>query len=147
MKDSSRSRHKKLEKISFEEVMGAAGMSGFGALLGQRLGTQELGWQPAAESRLKFLLKGAALAERMGRQNDTLRSLNEMLTRRVTSLSQALGILSRIACAMSTCRSFSLLRRGVCVGSIRSAPHSAPCLGAGEETTLVTAGHDHAHEA
>jgi hypothetical protein len=107
MKDSSRSRHKKLEKISFEEMMGAAGMSGFGALVEQRPGIEELGWQPAAESRLKFLLKVAALAENLGRQNDTLRSLNELLTRRVTSLAQALGILSRINCAFSTCRSSS----------------------------------------
>ena len=93
MKDGSQSRHKKLEKISFEEVMGAAGMSGFGALLERRPGIEEPGWKPAAESRLKFLLKGAALAEKLGRQNDMLRSLNEPLTRRVTSLAQALGIL------------------------------------------------------
>ena len=52
---------------------------------------------------------------------------------------QALGILSRITCAISNCRSSSLLRRGACVGSIRSAPTPAPCLGAGEETTLVIA--------
>ena len=102
MKDSSRSRHKKLEKIGFEEVMGAAGMSGFGALLERRPGTEQVGWQPAAESRLKFLLKGAALTEKLGRQNDTLRSLNEPLTRRLTSLAQAVGILSRIGWAIST---------------------------------------------
>ena len=134
MKDGSQSRHKKLEKITFEEVMGAAGMSGFGALLERRPGIEEPGWKPAAESRLKFLLKGAALAENLGRQNDILRSLNDPLTRRIASLAQALGILSRITCAISTCRSSSLLR-------------PAPCLGAGEETTPVTAAHNHAHEA
>ncbi len=139
MKDVSQSRHKKPEKITFEEVMGAAGMSGFGALLERRPGIEEPGWKLAAESRLKFLLKGAALAEKLGRQNDMLSSLNEPLTRRVTSLAQALGILSRITCAISNCRSSSLLRRGACVGSIRSAPTPAPCLGAGEETTLVIA--------
>src|SRR6266849_4645354 len=93
MKDGSQSRRKKLEKISFEEVMGAAGMSGFGALLERRPGIEEPAWQPVAESRLKFLIKGAALAEKLGRQNDMLSSLKEPLTRRVTSLAQALGIL------------------------------------------------------
>ena len=105
MKDGSQSRHKKLEKISFEEVMGAAGMSGFGALLERRPGMEAPVWQPAAEARLKFLLKGAALAERLGRQNDLLRSLNEPLTRRVMSLAEALEILSRITYAISTSRS------------------------------------------
>ena len=114
MKDSSRSRHRNLGKISLEEVMGAAGMSGFGALVEQHPGIEEVGWQPAAESRLKFSLKGAALAENLGRQNDMLRSLNEPLTRRVTSLAEALRILSRITCAISTCRSSSLVRRGGC---------------------------------
>ena len=139
MKDGSQSRRKKLEKISFEEVMGAAGMSGFGALLEGRPGIGERGWQLAAETRLKFLLKGAALAEKLGRQNDMLRSLKEPLTRRVTSLAHVLGILSRITCAISNGRSSSLLRRGACVGSIRSAPTPAPCLRVGEETTLVMA--------
>jgi hypothetical protein len=105
MKDGSQSRHKKLKKISFEEVMGAAGMSGFGALVEQGPGMEAPGWQPTAEWRLKFLLKGAALADRLGRQNDLLRSLNEPLTRRVKSLAEALGILSRITCAISTRRS------------------------------------------
>ena len=104
MKEVSQSRHKKLEKISFEEVMGAAGMSGFGALLERRPASEEPAWQPVAELRLKFLLKGAALVEKLGRQNDMLRSLNEPLTRRVISLAQALGILSRITCA----RTYSL---------------------------------------
>src|SRR5205807_3405024 len=94
-------------------------------------GIEEPGWKLAAESRLKFLLKGAALAEKLGRQNDMLSSLNEPLTRRVTSLAQALGILSRITCAISNCRSSSLLRRGACVGSIRSEEHTSelqsPC--------------------
>lgn len=94
MKDGLRSRPKKLEKISFEEVMGAAGMSGFGALLERGPGVAEFGWQPSAESRLKFLLRGAALAENLGRQNDVLRSLNERLARRVKSLAQALGLMS-----------------------------------------------------
>lgn len=100
MKDSSRCRHKQLEKISFEEVMGAAGMSGFGALLEQWPGIEERGWQLATQSRLKFLMQGAALAEKLGRQNDTLRSLNEPLTRRLTSLREALRILSLIGCAV-----------------------------------------------
>jgi hypothetical protein len=105
-------------------------MSGFGALLERQPGMEESGWQPAAELRLKFLLKGAVLAEKLGRQNDTLRSLNEPLTRWVASLAQALGILSRIDCAISTRRSSSLLRRGACVGPIPSAQKPAPCLGA-----------------
>ncbi len=130
MKDSSRCRHKQLEKISFDEVMGAAGMSGFGALLEQRPGIEESGWQPAAESRLKFLIKGAALAEKLGRQNDTLRSLNEPLARRLTSLAQALRILSLIGGAISTRRSFSLLGRVVCVAPLQSAPEPPPSLGA-----------------
>jgi phage-related minor tail protein len=126
MKDGSRPRPKKLEKISFEEVMGAAGMSGFGALLELRPGVEGLGWQPAAELRLKFLLQGAALAERLGRQTDTLRSLNERLASRVTSLAQALGMLSWMT---------------------RSVPASSLLLGAEKETMLIMAGHDHAHEA
>jgi len=140
MKDGSQSRRKKLEKISFEEVMGAAGMSGFGALLERRPGIEEPAWQPVAESRLKFLIMGAALAEKLGRQNDMLRSLKEPLARRVTSLAQTLGILSRITCAITTGRYSSLLRRGACVGSLGTAPTPAPCLGVGEETTLVMAG-------
>jgi len=130
MKDSSRCRHKQLEKISFEEVMGAAGMSGFGALLEQRPGIKEPGWQAAAESRLKFLIKGAALAEKLGRQNDTLRRLNEPLKRRLTSLGEALRILSLIGCAVPTRRSFPLLRRGGCIGPIESASEPSPLLGA-----------------
>ncbi|MBZ5596193.1 MAG: hypothetical protein LAP39_28445 [Acidobacteriia bacterium] len=102
MKDSSRPRHKKLEKISLEELMAAAGMSGFGALLEKPSGREMAGWQPPAESRLRFSLKGAALAEKMGRQNDLLRALKEPLTRRVKSLEQALEILSWITFAVST---------------------------------------------
>jgi hypothetical protein len=131
MKDGSRSRPKKLEKISFEEVMGAAGMSGFGALLEPRHGVEDLGWQPAAESRLKFFLKGAALAENVGRQTDTLRSLNERLTRRVTSLARALGMLS-------------WMTGDTCARSIPSAPMPAPFL-VGEQTTLVMARHEQVH--
>ena len=130
MKDSSRCRHKQLEKISFEEVMGAAGMSGFGALLDQRPRIEELSRQPGVESRLEFLVKGAALAEKLGRQTDTLRSLNERLTRRVTCLTQALGMLSWMAGTIPAGRSCSLLRRGARVGSIPSAPIPAPCLAA-----------------
>jgi hypothetical protein len=132
MKDRSRPRPKKLEKISFEEVMGAAGMSGFGALLEPRHRVEELGWQPAAELRLKFLLKGAALAENVGRQTDTLRSLNERLTRRVASLAQALGMLSWMA-------------GGTCARSIPWAPIPAPFLVGGEETTLVMARNGQVH--
>jgi hypothetical protein len=132
MKDGSRSRPKKLEKISFEEVMGAAGMSGFGALLEPRHGIEDLCWQPAAESRLKFLLKGAALAENVERQTDTLRSLNERLTRRLTSLAQALGMLS-------------WMTGDTCARSIPSAPMPAPFLVAGEQTTLVMARHEQVH--
>jgi hypothetical protein len=96
MKNGSKSRPKKLEKISFEELMGAAGMSGFGALLEQPHPGERAGWQPPVELRLKFSLRRAALAEKLGRQNDVLRSLNEPLTRRVTSLKLAIGILSRL---------------------------------------------------
>lgn len=130
MKDCSRSRPKNLEKISFEEVMGAAGMSGFGALFEQSPGIETLAWQPAAECRLKFLLKGAVFTEKLARQNDMLRSLNEPLTRRLNSLAQALGTLSRVGCAISTRRSSSLLRRGACVGPMPSDLKRAPCLGA-----------------
>jgi hypothetical protein len=132
MKDRSRPRPKKLEKISFEEVMGAAGMSGFGALLEPRHGIEELGWQPAAELRLKFLLKGAALAENVGRQTVTLRTLNERLTRRVTSLAQALGMLS-------------WMTGDTCARSIRSTPIPAPFLVGGEATTLVMARNGQVH--
>ncbi len=137
MKDGSRPRPKKLEKISFEEVMGAAGMSGFGALLEPRHEVEDLCWQPAAESRLKFLLQGAALAEKLGRQTETLHSLNEQLARRVTSLARALAMLSWMTGAIPTGRSSSPLRRGACAGSIPSAPTPAPFLVAGEETALL----------
>lgn len=130
MKDNSRCRHKQLEKITFEEVMGAAGMSGFGAILEQRPGIEELGRQPAVVSRMKFLLKGAALAEKLARQDDALRSLNEPLTRRLKSLGQALEILSRIGCAISTRRSSPLLRRGACGAKCDPIQDPATCLGA-----------------
>lgn len=103
MKDGSRCRHKKLEKISLEELMGAAGMSGFGALLERPLGREPAGWQLPPEFRLKFSLVGAALAEKAGRQTDLLRSLEEPLTRRVKSMEQVLEMLSWIRCATVTC--------------------------------------------
>lgn len=130
MKDRSRCQRKPLEKISFEEVMGAAGMSGFGALFEQRPGIEERGWQRAAQTRLKFLMQGAVLAEKLGRQNDALRSLNDPLTHRLTSLREALRILSRIGCAVPAHRTSYLLRPGVSMAPIQSAPSSASYLGA-----------------
>jgi hypothetical protein len=103
MKDGSRCRHKKLEKISLEELMAAAGMSGFGALLESPPGRETAGWQPPAESRLRLSLKAAALTEKAQRQHDLLGSLKEPLTKRVKSLEQALKILSRITGAASNC--------------------------------------------
>jgi hypothetical protein len=92
MKDGSRCQRRKLEKISLEELMSAAGMSGFGALLERPLERQTARWQPPAELRLRLSLKGAVLGEKLGRQNYLLRSLEETLTRRVKSLEQALNV-------------------------------------------------------
>lgn len=94
MKESSGSRRKKLEKIGFEELMGAAGMSGFGALLEPLPVRVTGGWRLPVELRVRFVVQGAALAEKLGRQNDRLRSLNGSMTRRVASLEQALRFLS-----------------------------------------------------
>ena len=102
MKESSGSRRRKLEKIGFEELMGAAGMSGFGALLEPPPVRATGGWRLPVELRMRFSLQGAALAERLVRQNDILRSLNGSMVRRVTSLEQALVLLSRIT-ALSRC--------------------------------------------
>ena len=94
MKESSGPRRKRLEKISFEELMGAAGMSGFGALLPQSQAEEPTCWPPLHDLRLRISLRAAALAEFLWRQNEVLRSLNEPLTRRVKSLEQAIGFLS-----------------------------------------------------
>ncbi len=94
MKDGSRCRRKKLEKISLEELMGAAGMSGFGALLGQPPVREPAGWHPPA--RLRFSLIRAALAEKVERQGELLRSLREPLAKRARSMEQVLEILSWI---------------------------------------------------
>lgn len=87
MREGSKPRRKKLQKISFEELMGAAGMSGFGALL------EALPAKPKTESRVRLSLRAAAMEETLVRQNDVLRSLNEPLTERINSLERVLGIL------------------------------------------------------
>lgn len=108
MKDGSRCRHKKLEKISLEELMAAAGMSGFGALLESPPGQGTANRQPPAEPRFRLSLQAAALAEKAERQHDLLRSLKEPLTKRVKSLEQALEILSWIPGAALTCQRASV---------------------------------------
>ena len=123
MKDGSKSRRKRIEKISFEEVMDAAGMSGFGALVQLSAGTSaDLphcepsaadqtrrvdDWPQLGETLQEFSRKMDILEERLGRQNEVIRSLTELQVRRVRALQQACGILSFIACADSTCQSSS----------------------------------------
>lgn len=96
MNESSASRRRKLEKISFEEVMGAAGMSGFGALVQPPHNREEPGGQLLAALRVRVALRGAALAEKLARQNDAIRSLNQPMTNRVTSLMQVLRFCRRL---------------------------------------------------
>lgn len=96
MKDGSRCRRKKLEKISLEELMGAAGMSGFGALLEPPPVREPAGWHPPVELRLRFSLVRAAMAEKVERQGELLRSLREPLAKRARSMEQVLEILSWI---------------------------------------------------
>jgi hypothetical protein len=83
MLNGSRPRHKKVEKISFEELMGAAGMSGFGALLQQQTGNSDL--------RRRAL----DLIERLDQQNQTIWALKEPLSRRVDVLGHVLKILTQ----------------------------------------------------
>ena len=76
--------------------MGAAGMSGFGALLPTPRVAEKPAWRPLADLRMRVALREAALAEELARQNDLLRSLNQPLAHRVASLEKAIEILSRI---------------------------------------------------
>ena len=118
MIEGSKPRRKKLQKISFEELMGAAGMSGFGALL-EGLPAQETApRQTWTESRMRLSLRAAAIAEVLVRQNDVLRSLNEPLTERINSLERVLGMLARI----------------------RSAPAGVYCAQAGVDGARLQAG-------
>lgn len=100
MTGGSKSRRKKPEKISFEELMGAAGMSGFGALLeppprhlrsGLASGcAAQTGSASVSESLLEFSRKVAALGERLDRQSAVVRSLTAARARRVAALDRAL---------------------------------------------------------
>jgi hypothetical protein len=96
MIEGSKPRRKKLQKISFEELMGAAGMSGFGALLEGLPAEDPAPRQTWTESRLRLSLRAAAIAETLVRQNGVLRSLHDPLRARVNSLEQVLGMLSRM---------------------------------------------------
>ena len=124
MKYRSKSRRRQLEKIDIEELMGAAGMSGFAALLELPPVRAAPGWQPPAATRSRILVKAATLAEKLGVQTDVLRSLNEPLTRRVRSLERALGFLTGLTCAVSSRRTFSAAaprsKGVVCAGVISS---------------------------
>src|SRR5206468_3446373 len=101
MKYRSKSRRRQPEKINVEELMGAAGMSGFAALLELPPVRAAPGWQPIAETRSRFLGKAAALEEKLGVQTDELRSLNEPLNRRVRSLERALGFIMGMNCGIT----------------------------------------------
>ena len=96
MREGSGPQRKKLQKITFEELMGAAGMSGFGALLEYSPDKETARSRPWSESRMRLSLRAAALAETLVRQNDVLRSLNEPLTERINSLERMLGVLARM---------------------------------------------------
>ena len=96
MREGSGPQRKKLQKITFEELMGAAGMSGFGALLEYPPEKETAHGLPWAESRLRLSLRAAAIAETLVQQNDVLRSLNQPLTERLNSLARVLGVLARM---------------------------------------------------
>jgi hypothetical protein len=89
MSSSSKPQHRKPQKIAIEELIGAAGMSGFGALIGPQPAVAVPRAQPWAETRVRFSLRAAALAENLGRQNEVLRSLKEPLARRARLLERA----------------------------------------------------------
>jgi hypothetical protein len=101
MREGSGPRRKKLQKISFEELMGAAGMSGFGALLEYPPAKATAHGQPWTESRLRLSIRAAAIEETVVQQNDVLRSLNEPLAERINSLKRVLGVLARMNSAVA----------------------------------------------
>ena len=94
MREGSKSQRKKLVKISLEELMGAAGMSGFGALLEELPANETAHRQVWTESRLRLSLRAAAIVDTLGRQNEAIRSLNGPLTERINSLQRVLGMLA-----------------------------------------------------
>ena len=96
MREGSKSQRKKLEKISLEELMGAAGMCGFGALIEGLPADETARRQTWTESRLRLSLRAAAIVETLGRQNDAIRLLNDPLTARINSLERVLGMLARM---------------------------------------------------
>lgn len=102
MNEGLPSRRKKLEKISLEELMGAAGMSGFSALLDYPPGAASAG------SRLRLSLRVAAAVEIMGQQNDALGALQAPLARRIQSLERALGVLAQMKTAAVRWRAYSI---------------------------------------
>ena len=102
MREGSGPQRKKLQKITFEELMGAAGMSGFGALLEYSPEKETARSRPCSESRLRLSLRAAAIAETLVQQNDVLRSLSAALTGRINSLERMLAMLARMNSARTT---------------------------------------------
>ena len=109
MSNACKSRHRKSERITFDELMGAAGMSGFGALFERpqpiRPGLshvappavaplQAVGRAPVGESQNKGEPALAAVARRLDRQDELIGSLGGVYTRRVTALQRALQALT-----------------------------------------------------
>jgi hypothetical protein len=91
MPDGSKCRRKKPGKISFAELMGAAGMSGFGALLEAPSASASCTQPPSNLS-----LKAAALIEKLNRHSQAIRALDEPLARRVAVLSHVLSVVTRL---------------------------------------------------
>lgn len=104
MREGSGPRRKKLQKITFEELMGAAGMSGFGALLEYSPEKETARSRPCSESRLRLSLRAAAIVETLVQQNDVLHSLHAPLTERINSLERMLAILARMNSAATARR-------------------------------------------
>jgi hypothetical protein len=74
--------------------MEAAGMSGFGALVERPAEKEVEGWKAPTESRIKLALQAAVFAQKLGRHDEALGSLQDLLGRRVKRLEVALGILA-----------------------------------------------------